>query len=294
MEITARSIMVKKLMRFACSLLLTISLTACNNHTKSTNNNSARVAIQATAKVYTSIKDIPVPEGYERIHVAPGSYGSFLRNLPLQEDNTVYLYNGRKKNNQSAQFAVLSMDIGNRDLQQCADAAMRLYGEYRYAQEQYDKISFRFTNGFDCSFNKYAAGYRVVVNGNKTNWSLQSKTDSSYSSFRKYMDLVFNYAGTRSLHGQMKTVDFTDIQPGDVLVQTGDPYGHAVTVMDMALNKQTQDTVFMLSQSYMPAQDIHVLRNPSGAGKTPWYSVNFSGKLYTPECTFNRSDLKRF
>lgn len=281
-------------MKFVCTTLLTVCLTACNNDSQSTNNNTPNTSIATKDKFYTSIKEIPVPEGYERIDFAANTYGAFLRNLTLKQDNTVYLFNGSKKGNQQAQFAVLSMDIGNRDLQQCADAAMRLYAEHLYNQKQYDKIGFNLTNGFYCNFNKYAAGYRVVVNGNKTSWALQSKPDSSYSVFRKYMDLVFNYAGTRSLHGQMKTVSINDMQTGDVFIQTGDPYGHAVTVMDMAVNKTTQDTVFMLSQSYMPAQNIHVLLNPNADGKSPWYSKKFTGKLYTPEWTFTKNDLKRF
>jgi hypothetical protein len=292
METILLYIMAKKLMRFASCLLLTVSITACNNHTKS--SNSKELALPASKKIYTSIKEIPLPSGYERMELAAGAYGSFLRNQRLQQDTTVYLYNGAKKNNQSAQFAVLSMDVGTRDLQQCADAAMRLYAEHLYAQQQYDKISFTLTNGFDCRFSKYAAGYRVVVNGNKTTWVLQAKPDSSYAVFRKYLDLVFTYAGTRSLHGQMKSIAVNSMQPGDVFIQTGDPYGHAVTVMDMAVNKQTKDTIFMLSQSYMPAQNIHVLVNPSAGDKTPWYSKAFTGKLFTPEWTFNRSDLKRF
>ncbi len=281
-------------MKFICTTLLTVCLTACINDSQSTNNNTPNTSIATKEKFYTSIKEIPVPEGYERIVFNENSYGTFLRNLSLKQDNTVYLFNGSKKGNQQAQFAVLSMDVGNKDLQQCADAAMRLYAEHLYAQKQYDKIRFNLTNGFDCNFKKYAAGYRVVVNGNKTSWTLQSKPDSSYAVFRKYMDLVFNYAGTRSLHGQMKTVSLNDMQTGDVFIQTGEPYGHAVTVMDMAVNKTTKDTVFMLSQSYMPAQNIHVLLNPNADGKSPWYSKNFTGKLYTPEWTFTKNDLKRF
>lgn len=272
-------------------LLLVICLTACHNDSRST---SVKYTIAPSVKPYYYIKDIPVPEGYTRIAVTEGSYAAYLRNLPLKQDNTVYLFNGRKKVNQAAQFAVLKMDVGDKDLQQCADAAMRLYAEHLYAQKQFDKIRFNLTNGFNCSYTKYAAGYRLAVNGHKTSWVLQSAPDTSYAVFRKYMNLVFNYAGTRSLHAQMKTITIKHLQTGDVFIQTGDPYGHAVTVMDMAVNKTTQDTVFMLSQSYMPAQDIHVLLNPTAAGKTPWFSTSFKDKLYTPEWTFTAKDLKRF
>jgi len=38
----------------------------------------------------------------------------------------VFLYNGKIKQNQQAQFAVLDIGIGNKDLQQCADIILRL------------------------------------------------------------------------------------------------------------------------------------------------------------------------
>ena len=54
----------------------------------------------------SSIQDIPLPQGYERIAVPANSFGAFLRSVSLKKDRTVYLYNGQKKYNQSAQYAV--------------------------------------------------------------------------------------------------------------------------------------------------------------------------------------------
>jgi hypothetical protein len=64
--------------------------------------------------------------------------------------------------------------------------------------------------------------------------------------------------------------------------------------MDMAYNPQTNDTIFLLSQSYMPAQDIHILVNPNDEKISPWYSTKFGNELQTPEWTFIRNDLKEF
>jgi hypothetical protein len=48
----------------------------------------------------------------------------------------------------------------------------------------------------------------------------------------------------------------------------------------------------MLAQSYMPAQDIQILKNPNDSDISPWYSANFVDKLLTPEWTFDTGDLK--
>ena len=90
-------------------------------------------------------------------------------------------------------------------------------------------------------------------------------------------------------------VPYTSLQPGDVFIKGGSP-GHAVIVVDVAIYPQTGKTVFLLAQSYMLAQQIHILVNPANRGLSPWYELsdNDEGKLYTPECVFEKKDLKRF
>jgi hypothetical protein len=48
-----------------------------------------------------------------------------------------------------------------------------------------------------------------------------------------------------------------------------------------------------LAQSYMPAQEIHVLKNPLDGAIGPWYRVP-AETLVTPQWTFESTDLKRF
>jgi hypothetical protein len=104
---------------------------------------------------------------------------------------------------------------------------------------------------------------------------------------------VFNYAGSKSLSKELIPVKQADMKPGDVFIVGGFP-GHAVTVLDMAVNPATGEKLFMLCQSYMPAQQVHVLKNPDNAGISPWYSLNFKGDLETPEWTFPPNSLMRF
>lgn len=240
------------------------------------------------------VSTIPLPAGYVRLPQTSTSYGAWLRSRALKNDNTVYLYNGKPKNNQDAQYAVLDIDVGSKDLQQCADAVMRLRADYLYSCKQYDAISFLFTNGFDCDYRHYANGYRLRISDNGCTWVPKGRQDYSYETFRQYLDLVYSYAGTQSLQHQLQTVAFAAMQPGHVLLQARQPYGHAVTVMDMAYHPKTGDTIFLLAQSYMPAQDIHILKNPGNKKLSPWYSMRSGNNIETPEWTFTPADLKRF
>lgn len=104
--------------------------------------------------------------------------------------------------------------------------------------------------------------------------------------------MVFTYCGTLSLEKETHNVDLSSIQPGDVLVKGGCP-GHAMIVADVAINKK-REKVFMLAQSYMPAQDIHIVKNWVDNEFSPWYKLTSDGKLITPEWIFNRDQLKRW
>ena len=235
------------------------------------------------------------PPDYVRDTVPEKSFADWLRKLPIKSGNPpVYLFNGEPKGNQAAHHAVLDMDIGDRDLQQCADAVLRLRAEYFFSMNHYDSIQFNFTSGDRAYFRKWIEGYRPIIDGNDVRWHKSAGVDSSYNNFRKYLNTVFTYAGSYSLRRELKRVEnISDMNIGDVFIQGGFP-GHAVIVIDMAANTTTGDKAFLLAQSYMPAQDIHILKNPDKSMLTPWYSTNFDGKLYTPEWVFEKNDLMRF
>ena len=234
------------------------------------------------------------PEGYKRLSMEKGSFADWLQNIPLKPGKPdVLLYNGELKGNQSAHFRVIDLDVGNRDLQQCADAVMRLRAEYLYSQDKWDQISFNFTSGDACKWEDWRKGIRPKISGNNVSFSKTAQASDSYKNFRAYMNKVFNYAGTASLSKEMKRRPLAEIAIGDVFIQGGFP-GHAIMVMDMAEHEESGEKIFLLAQSYMPAQEMHILNNPMDGEMSPWYSGNFQGDLDTPEWTFGAGDLKRF
>jgi hypothetical protein len=221
--------------------------------------------------VITNIASIPLPPGYKRVAVADSSFGQWLRQVPVKKDRQVHLYNGALKGNQKAQYVVLDVPVGKKDLQQCADAVMRLRAEYLYSRKQYTAISFT-----DNSGKKYTCPGAV-----------------DRPAFERYLERVYSWCGTLSLDKQMKRVSsMKDIEAGQVLIKGGSP-GHAVIVMDVAVNNAGQK-IYLLAQSYMPAQDIHVLVNPENGTLTPWYQAIDNSLIYTPEWTFSANQLKKW
>ena len=230
------------------------------------------------------------PEGYTRVAVEDGSFGAWLRNLPLLPGTPeVLLYDGTPKHNQTAQAAVIDIDVGNRDLQQCADAVIRLRAEYLRSAGRDRDVCFRFTNGEPAAWPRWAEGFRPRIEGRRTSWAKTARPARGYSAFRGYLTAVFRYAGTASLERELGPVD--RVEPGDVFIEGGFP-GHAVIAVDVA--ESPAGRAVLLAQSYMPAQQVHVLVNPAEPAASPWYEYDPSASLETPEWRFDSGRAMRF
>lgn len=234
-----------------------------------------------------------LPGGFERIKYPENSFELFLQNFTLKPANEkVHLYNGELKKNQEVHAAILDIDVGNQDLQQCADAVMRLRAEYLYKTKKYNDLHFNFVDGFKAEYSKWIQGNTIAFNNGKAYWSPSHKANNTYESFRQFMNIVFGYASTLSLAKELTTQNIKDIKPGDVFIRGGSP-GHAVIVMDVAQNKNGKKC-FMIAQSYMPAQEMHILKNFTDEQISPWYMEDFGDILYTPEYTFKKEELKKW
>jgi len=233
------------------------------------------------------------PINYKRTAVDSNSFAWYLRHLPLKPHGTkVHYYDGRIKRNSWVAEAVIDISVGGKDLQQCADAVMRLRAEYLRISGREEEISFNFTNGSPAVWSKWKNGYRCFVNGNDVSWRKTESFSDSDKDFENYLETVFIYAGSFSLENELLPAGLDDIQPGYVFIRGGSP-GHAVIVVDVVINSNNEK-LFMLAQSYMPAQDIHILVNPNNEDISPWYHLAKGEDLITPEWTFQTGSLKKF
>lgn len=234
------------------------------------------------------------PAGYRRTRLRKHSFGRWLRRLPMMPKGTpVRYYNGQTKPLQSVHAGVVAIDVGRRDLQQCADAVMRLWGEYLWSRRMFRSIGFRMLSGQSNPWWRWAAGYRRRFRRGKMGGWVRRRTPSrTYRNFRKYMWYVMAWTNTTALTRQWKRKSIAQARVGDVLLvgwKRGSP-GHAVLLLDEVVNRRG-DKLFLLGQSYMPAQNFHVLRAP-GQSTSPWFRFPRRGDIRTPEWTFTTKELR--
>ena len=152
--------------------------------TESASNSINRSVSIKDAKGMT-IKDRFRLKGLRGHYLQRIRFKNILRKLPLKSDGTkVHYFDGRVKDKNDVYDAVVDIDTGKMDLQQCADAVMRLRAEYLYKQKRYNDIHFNFLNGFRADYKKWIDGYRVALEGNKAYWVKKAQSANTYKDFR--------------------------------------------------------------------------------------------------------------
>ena len=279
-------------------ITLAVLLCACNQQGQpapvQSQNSASPVARHTDPNPYSAVGAIPLPPGFHRLPADHMPFAGWLRQIPLKRDRTVYLYDGSPKRNQEAQYAVLDVSVGHQDLQQCADAVMRLRAEFLYSKHDLARIDFYTEQGVRLNFLEWANGGRVRLNGSRLEFYTLPGTDhfcESRACFDSYLNTVFTYCGTRTLEKQLTPISLNQLYPGDVFIKGGSP-GHAMLVVDAAEDTQGH-RIFLLAQSYMPAQDIHLVKNPTDPALSPWFRADpAQTELETPEWTFKTNQLR--
>jgi len=248
------------------------------------------------AASYESLEErIKVPDGFSRVEATAGSYAQWLRRLPLLPAGTpVKSYKGRiiVGKDDSRMAAVVDLDVGRRDRQQCADTIMRLRGEYLQSRGKGDRARFRWTGGKRFSYKKWRQGIRPVKKGDRwKGFTKKARACRGRRCMRRYLEFLFIWTGTMHLQQEPRVKEPARVRAGDFFIQGGSP-GHTVVILDLARGPAGELRA-LIGQGFMPAQDLHVMR---GADGSPWFKLDFKAAgVKTPFWrAFTWKELRRF
>ncbi len=227
--------------------------------------------LEAGIKIRTLEESFEPPAGYSRKALPAESFSSFLRQLPLRAEGSPVNTYERKlllEGGDPRIAAVAELDLSYADIQQCADSVIRLHAEWRWSQNTAESVGYHFLSGDYAKWSRYREGQRPKVDGAKVVWVGGLALKNDHASYRKYLDMVFNYASTISLAGKSsQAVERSDVRAGDFFILPGGP-GHVILILDLAENPEGK-RMALLGQGYMPAQDFQVLRGESGG----WFDL---------------------
>lgn len=253
------------------SFLLALSCTDFSNTNSIQSTSSPIQQIQSAGKKY------PI-----------NSWQYFLQHLPLV-DSPIRDYKGKLIADQKKHIAIIPYDVGKADLQQCADALIRLRAEYLFQQKRYNDIGFHFVSGQYYTWNEYCNGLHVVAKGNNVTFIRSSTSEKTHESLRNYLDIVYAYSSTISLAKELKFAN--NFEVGTIVIHPGSP-GHCFIIIDEAVNEKGEK-LYKLAEGYTPAQSIYILRNLNEAAMTPWYVLK-NGVIETASYRFTDYKLGKF
>ena len=221
-----------------------------------------------------AIGDIRAPIGYRRVEVKNDSFGEFLRGFPLQKRGSKMKHaDGSLAMFQFIGYAVLDLPVLSGS-EQCCDAVQRMRSEYLFSKGRYADIHFKsFQNG-----------------------TMQYRGGGDKEALYKYLRRVYDASNTSTLRHELRKKDWDRIAPGDVLVYEaggGRRVGHAVLVVDVAVNPGNGKKAVMVAQSCMPALTMHVVRNVRNPFSSPWFIIDEDDQGFrTTLFGFSKSDLR--
>ena len=216
------------------------------------------------------------PEGFTRVAAEEGSFGEYLRVLPLKPDgDVIYLFDGTIKPDDRFD-AVLKTELNKRDRMRNVHYLLRWRGEYLYASGRLEDIEFHFLSGFAFPFAKWAEGGRLSVNGNKVDWSAPAaEADDSPESLRNYLNELFLYSNAAAIKQDL--LQAVRIEMGYVFPDMG-----GAAIADMAEDENGRVAILLI-RGGDPEQEGYVVRNQHDAASSPWFIVPENGILQTPE-----------
>jgi hypothetical protein len=187
--------------------------------------------------------------------------------------------------------AIFDISLGDEGYQQCADSVIRLYSDYYYENRQFDKITFLFSNGDECSYNDWRKGKRMLAFADKSYEIPAALPSKSKQTYMNYLKEVMRYAGTLSLQKESEVIPLDEMRIGDIVCNDT----HVVMVVDEAVNDKGEKC-YLFGQSFIPAVCFHIVSRTEGRDTLPWYTQEQLEKesFVIGMFPFDKNDIRRW
>lgn len=226
-----------------------------------------------TSRTETISQRFPVPDGFTRAPVKPGTFAEWLGGLTLLPDSIPATdWRDHQVFTPEEVGGVLNWRLLGAE-EQCADIALRLLAEHAWEQPSGQTPWFRSLSGHEIRWDKWLAG-RYATNEAQTAIIHASglPRDPSRDEFEKFLSFVMTYTNTASMSRDWPEIGEAELSIGDVIIQphcTGRGMGHLSLVVDACID-ENGSRLFMFIDGYTPARMPVVRQKVTGRRESVW------------------------
>jgi len=229
------------------------------------------------AKMKPLRERLPTDTGWRRLSLPAGSFGDWLRHMPMQAADAVVRDFRKRPVDDTAQQRSAGCIALQPNTNQLGPAAMmvRLRAEYLWAMQSGGAASFHFDSGQRLDWLDWSRGTRASFETGELRFVQMGQEDTSRSSYCAYLESLFQHTGVQSLLDDTRPVTDGTISVGDILIRPERGNEHAAMIVDLAIDTNGQIAV-MLAQGSSPATTLHVCTDELGS---PWHVVYRDGSF---------------
>ena len=238
----------------------------------------------------TLAERINTPKGYTREEAEKGSLVEFLRKYSLKKSTgVVKTWDGKKAKGITNTPAVFKLPLAKENLQWAGGSVIRLYTEYLWENQMYDKISFQFSDGFAAQYQKWREGFRIRKDATGAIWVNGGELDKTRKNLEAYLHCVLTYTSVSTLEKETKKIKKDNLQTGDLFLDAAT--GDAAVVVDVCVN-ENGEKAFLLGKGGKPAKQFHLLTNPAHEMDPWYYESELQYPFVTSEGEFKKGSLR--
>lgn len=268
-----------------------LSLTRFVHHDRSTHY--AWLSAHEQTGLTPLTERVGVTCGWDRLALPDGSFGDWLRHLPMQDDQATLRDYRKRAANTALQERAVAMAALQPNTNKLGAAAMmvRLRAEYLWILQSGGAAAFHFDAGQRMDWTDWSRGLRASFETGTLRFVQMGQPDTSRSSYCAYLESLFQHTSVQSLLDDTRPVTDGTIAAGDILVRSDGDEQHAVMVVDLAVDENGQIAV-LLAQGGAPAVTLHLCANADGK---PWHVVYRDGQFdLGPNGVMELSSLRRW
>ncbi len=243
------------------------------------------------ADKYSSVADIPTPEGYDRVPVPAGTFAASLRDLELSDRKELLAGDGVTVLCDDEKVAVTEIEPFANKHDVGVDGIVRLWGDYLWNTGGRSQISFPLDNGQIATWKDWRDGLRPSAKGGRFIFMQTNTPDGSHGSYQNFLSFVAEEMGAISLRRESRTIFDDSVTVGDLLVALKKDSESSVGIILDACKGPFGERLFLLGTCGTPSTSLYIMRPYSPVqGLGDWFALE--GAQYAIGHG-SRTDLRR-